>query len=68
MMRAIWALVAMIALGLSACATTNGGATAVEGKRRGLEPTETNDGGLRQAPPPPEDGESTNPESQPQAR
>ena len=42
------------ALLLSGCATP----TATLEKRRGLEPTEANDGGLRQAPPPPEDGES----------
>ena len=42
------------ALLLSGCATP----TAVTEKRRGLDPTEANDGGLRQAPPPPEDGES----------
>lgn len=40
---------------LSGCAATS----TMTDKRRGLDPTETNDGGLRQAPPPPEDGEST---------
>lgn len=67
MMRAKWAIAMMLAMGLSACVTPTGGATAVEGKKRGLEPTETNDGGLRQAPPPPEDGESANPEAPPES-
>ena len=61
---------AMVLAALSACAAATPSpqkAAAPDGKRRGLEPTEMNDGGLRQAPPPPEDGESAHPESQPQA-
>ena len=47
----------IIALTGAAFLLTGCAATMTE-KRRGLEPTEANDGGLRQAPPPPEDGES----------
>ena len=68
MMRGRVTLCATILALLSACAassTAPQAATAPDGKRRGLEPTELNDGGLREAPPPPEDGESANPERHP---
>ena len=64
MMRAKAIPSAVILALLSACAATSQPAESVsapEGKRRGLEPSEINDGGLRQAPPPPEDGESAIP-------
>lgn len=64
-MRGKMITAAVVLAMLSACATTSAPAETVstpETKRRGLEPNETNDGGLRQAPPPPEDGESVIPD------
>jgi hypothetical protein len=64
-MRGKMIVAAAVLAGLSACAATGGPAESVsapENQRRGLEPNETNDGGLRQAPPPPEDGESAIPD------
>ena len=64
-MRGKMIMAAVVLAMLSACAATSGTTEAVkapETKRRGLEPTETNDGGLREAPPPPDDGESAIPD------
>ncbi len=64
-MRGKMIMAAVVLAMLSACAATSSPAESVsapETKRRGLEPTETNDGGLREAPPPPEDGESAIPD------
>ncbi len=53
-------LLVMAATLVSGCVTVSDGNTerSTDGKRRGLEPNEMNDGGLPQAPPPPDDGES----------
>jgi hypothetical protein len=68
-MRAKMMMAAVLMLSLSACAASGGTPETVNapdgkagGKARGLKPTETNDGGIRQAPPPPEDGESAIPD------